>query len=156
MDFYTISLVFVVGYALFGWLIPLGIKINYGRLKNSLTSWDLDPKLAWFLFEVPNLIWAVYFLFIKGDTLSLGYGLFIIHYINRDIIYPLRLKTTTKVPLEITLAAFSFTLSNGYLQGTANPQAVNSSTFCKIIGTIIFFTGMYINIRSDNILQKAK
>lgn len=34
LTFYDICLVMVVGYAIVGWLIPLGIKINYGRLKN--------------------------------------------------------------------------------------------------------------------------
>ena len=115
---------FCVGFVLFwtasGWLVTLGVKINYGRLKNSVTKLEFNPKLAWFLFEVPNLLWALYFLIIEGDSLSVGYALFIIHYINRDIVYPLRLKTQTKVPLEIVASAFSFTLANGYLQGIAN------------------------------------
>ena len=86
----------------------------------------------------------------------MGYGLFILHYINRDIIYPLRLKTTTPVPLEIIASAFSFTLANGYLQGCGNIEASQQSTALKVIGTLIFFLGMSINIKSDNILQEAK
>jgi hypothetical protein len=80
----------------------------------------LNPKFAWFLFEIPNLLWATYFILYKGHPLSFGFLLFIIHYINRDIIYPLSLKTTTKVPFEIALNAFIFTFANGFLQGTAN------------------------------------
>lgn len=45
-----ISLIIVIGYTLFGWLVPLGIKLNYGRLKNSLSKIEFEPKFAWFLF----------------------------------------------------------------------------------------------------------
>lgn len=156
LDIYTISVIFVVGYSLFGWLIPLGIKINYGRLKDSLSKLDLPPKLSWFFMEIPNLLWVLYFIFIIGDSLSWGYCLFIIHYINRTIIYPLRLNTNTPLPLEIVLTAFSFTFANGYIQGISNKTAGQTSLFLQILGTFIFFLGMYINIRCDNILQEAK
>ena len=101
MDFSleNIAIAVVLLFTINGWLIALGIRLNYGRLKNSVTKLEINPKIAWFLFEVPNLLWAFYFLFIKGNSLSFPYLLFIAHYINRDIIYPLRLKTTTKVPL---------------------------------------------------------
>ena len=156
LDIYTISVIFVVGYSLFGWLIPLGVKINYGRLKDSLSKLDLPPKLSWFFMEIPNLLWVLYFIFIIGDSLSWGYCLFIIHYINRTIIYPLRLNTNTPLPLEIVLTAFSFTFANGYIQGISNKTAGQTSLFLQILGTFIFFLGMYINIRCDNILQEAK
>lgn len=91
-------IIIVISYALFGWLTLTGIKINYGRLSNSFVKIYINPKIAWFIFEVPNLLWACYFLFIKLTPLSFGYLLFILHYINRDIIYPLSLKTTTSVP----------------------------------------------------------
>ena len=36
-DLYAICVAIVVGYLLSGWLVTLGIKINYGRLKNSIS-----------------------------------------------------------------------------------------------------------------------
>jgi hypothetical protein len=54
-------------YTALGWLVPLGVKVGYGRLKNSLFKFDIEPRLAWFLFEVPNLLWAIYFLFYCDD-----------------------------------------------------------------------------------------
>jgi len=83
--------------------------------------------------------------------------LFIIHYINRDLIYPLSLKTTTKVPFEIAINAFIFTLGNGFLQGSINERNIaESNTFRTIIGTLVFVFGMGVNIYSDKILQAAK
>lgn len=98
-SFEQICVLVVLFYSVAGWLVLTNIKINYGRLKYSLASIYIDPKLGWFLFEVPNLLWALYFLLFKGATLSLALSLFILHYINRDILYPLRLKSTTQVPL---------------------------------------------------------
>lgn len=146
-------------YTLAGWLVPLGIKIGYGRLKNSILSLDLPPKLAWFLFEVPNLVWAFYFILVRGDQLSLGYGLFIVHYINRCIIYPLGLKTTNRVPLEIAVTAASFTFANGFLQGTSNEkmnEGYEQNKIVRVLGLLLFFLGLFINIKSDQILQSAK
>lgn len=69
---------------------------------------------------MPNLLWAAYFLLYSHHQLTLPYVLFILHYINRDIIYPWRMKSVTKVPLEILLSASTFTFANGFLQGLAN------------------------------------
>jgi 3-oxo-5-alpha-steroid 4-dehydrogenase 1 len=109
------------------------------------------------LFEVPNLFWAAYFLFYHRDSLTLAFFLFIIHYINRDIIYPLRLKTSTKVPIDIVIPALSFTTANGYLQAQANHNSNGDQIFAlQCLGVGLFFLGMWINIKSDSILQKAK
>ncbi len=83
--------------------------------------------------------------------------LFAAHYINRDLIYPMRIKTDTKIPLEIVIAAFTFTSANGYLQcygSTFNLKQI--SIFQQVLGVCIFLTGMFINIHSDNILQRYK
>lgn len=156
MQFETICFYIVVGYSIVGWLVLTGIKINYGRLQSSLANIYFSPKFGWFFFEVPNLLWAAYFLFFLSNKLTLPYVLFILHYINRDIIYPWRLKSTTKVPLEILLSAFSFTFANGYLQGIANQFYVAAPLWRAALGVAVFVLGMSINVHSDNILQEAK
>ena len=153
---YEICLAIVLIYSALGWLVLTGIKLNYGRLSNSMAKIYMNPKIGWFLFEIPNLLWALYFIFYLGNSINLPYILFIIHYINRDIIYPLNLKSNTKVPLEIMLSAFSFTFGNGYLQGIANQQYIPQPSWKIMLGVIVFFFGMWVNIHSDNILQAAK
>lgn len=152
----TVCVAVVVGYALLGWLVLTGIKINYGRLSHSLSSIYVDPRFGWFFFEVPNLLWAYYFIVHQQVALSLAYLLFIVHYINRDIVYPLSLKTNTKVPLEIMLSAFSFTSANGYLQALANSSAPSPPFVLQAIGVVLFIAGMGVNIYSDRILQQTK
>ena len=97
--FYYICIAIVLFNMVFGWSVLLGTPIYYGRLSGSISKVLFNPKLAWFLFEVPNLIWVLYFFLFRDASVSLGLLLFVIHYINRDILYPLSLKTTTKVPL---------------------------------------------------------
>jgi hypothetical protein len=67
LNLYKICVIVVYMYTALGWLVPLGVKVGYGRLKNSLFKFDIEPRLAWFLFEVPNLLWAIYFLFYCDD-----------------------------------------------------------------------------------------
>lgn len=153
---FEICLGIVIGYSILGWLVLTGIKINYGRLSNSLTSIYFSPRIGWFIFQVPNLLWAGYFLFYLQNPITVPYLLFILHYVNRDIIYPLRLKSNTKVPLQILLSAFSFTFGNGYLQGIANQEYQSGSIVKTVLGVAVFALGMWINVHSDNILQAAK
>lgn len=97
--FYYICLAIVIANMIGGWTVLFGTPVYYGRLSSSISKILIEPKLAWFLFEVPNLIWVTYFALYRDMPFSVGILLFTIHYINRDIIYPLSLKTTTKVPL---------------------------------------------------------
>ena len=54
------------------------------------------------------------------------------------------------------LSAFSFTFGNGYLQGIANQEHTPQNGVLVVVGVIVFFGGMWINVHSDNVLQSAK
>jgi len=134
---------------------------TYGRHvpKNGIL---LNNRLGWFLMEIPTLILMPYFIFSgsnKPNIVILCFlGLYIIHYFNRTIIFPFRLKLKkNKIPLHIVLSAATFNLINtfflGYYFGNIATYDLNwfkSPYF--IVGVIIFLTGMIINIKSDNIL----
>jgi hypothetical protein len=53
----------VVFNALVAWalLAKIPIPFYYGRMLKSMSNIHLNPRLAWFLFEVPNLVWVLYF-----------------------------------------------------------------------------------------------
>jgi predicted MFS family arabinose efflux permease len=51
------------------------------------------------------------------------------------------------------LSAFTFTFANGYLQGVASIEENNTPKLIQMIGLILFFGGMAINVYSDRILQ---
>lgn len=78
----------------------------------------LLPRLSWFLFESPNLIWS--FVCWKERRRNLEASnqillcLFFIHYTQRAILYPLILsKNTKRMPFEVVASAFVYCNVNG-------------------------------------------
>lgn len=147
----------------------------YGKYSRTKGFGALVPaQLAWAVMESPNLwvsfaIWYYRSVF-NGDAIAhpvneLALWCFLIHYINRSIIYPLRMSTSkaTPMPLSVMIAAFVFCSWNGANQafslivvGTnANSQATLLN-IRSIVGVLVFLVGFIINITSDNILIQAK
>jgi 3-oxo-5-alpha-steroid 4-dehydrogenase 1 len=157
---YNISVALVAVFTCVSWLSARVIKvINYGRLKGSLFAIEFPPRIAWCLMELPNLFWVVYFTVGEGIPLGLGYCLFLLHYLNRTLIYPFTLKTSTKLPVEIVVSALCFTCANGYIQGINNwkiqaGQAVDIGL--RGCGCVLFTVGMFVNVKADRMLQEAK
>jgi len=144
----------------------------YGKHSASSPKWNWGPKinakLAWFLLELPNLFWIFYAYWNRNEDAfassanGLLLSLFVIHYINRCIVYPFRISAKSNpVNLSIISAGFLFCLMNGWLQTMqycvfhAYPENYHKSpTF--ITGTIIWFTGFIINLQSDGILRTLR
>ena len=101
--------------------INLIFKAPYG--KHSTKKWGktIDNKTGWFLMELPALVTCplIYFIVVEEISLSIGFVfIWITHYFNRTIIYPLRIKTKgKKIPIAIVASAFFFNLINGFLNG---------------------------------------
>ena len=71
--------------------------------------------------ELPALITCPLIYYIIVDEISLSTGfifIWITHYFNRTIIYPLKIKTKgKKIPIVIVASAFFFNIINGILNG---------------------------------------
>jgi len=145
-------------------ILPINLiyKAPYG--KHSTKKWgkSIDNKTGWILMEFPALITCplVYFAMIEEINLSgVFIALWIIHYFNRTIIYPLRIKTKgKKIPIAIVSSAFFFNLVNGVLNGyfITLIQFESISFFYLISGLLVFIIGFYLNISSDNTLIKLR
>jgi len=88
-------------------------------------------------------------------------SLYLIHYFNRSVIYAYRATSIAPIHIMILLSAILFNLINGYSNGRWISVFGNySEEKCKeplfIIGVIIFFIGMWINIKHDNILFELR
>ncbi len=134
----------------------------YGRHTTEKWGPMIDNKLGWFLMEFFVLV-VLYFFLLKGGfqfnlVSGIIIGLFSFHYLNRSIIFPLRIKTKgKKMPLLIMISAMGFNMMNGFLLGYyfSNFAHYDISWLTDprfIIGCLIFISGLILNWYSDAIL----
>ena len=154
MDIFQLTVLWIIiGLIIFP--INLIYKAPYGRHTSKKWGISIDNKLGWIIMELPALLLcpAIYFYFkIDFDISIMFICLWIIHYFNRTIIFPFRIKTKgKKMPLAIVLSAFFFNIVNGLINGyfLSNINFHSVSIFL-ITGFLLFVLGLYINISSDN------
>ena len=154
MDIFQLTVLWIIiGLIIFP--INLIYKAPYGRHTSKKWGISIDNKLGWIIMELPALLLcpAIYFYFkIDFDTSIMFICLWIIHYFNRTIIFPFRIKTKgKKMPLAIVISAFFFNIVNGLINGyfLSNINLHSVSIFL-ITGFLLFVLGLYINISSDN------
>ncbi len=142
--------------------IMLKVTVPYGR--HTSTSWGptLKNRWGWFIMELPVLIVFSWFFFTgsaeKTWPVYIFYGLFMLHYINRIFVFPFRLKENGKrMPWLIVFMALFFNVVNGFFNGywfgTLSAGRYPDSWFegpFFIVGIFLFFSGMYVNLKSDN------
>src|SRR5690554_681285 len=151
-----------IGLALAVFILLMFITAPYGR--HTKTTWGplVPNRLGWVIMEVFVVVVLYYFILTGENEQSLVnwiiIGLFSIHYLNRSLIFPFRIKTTgKKMPLVIMLMGMFFNLVNGFLIGyyLGNFRVYEVDWLMTpqfIIGAFIFFWGMSVNMHSDNIL----
>lgn len=141
--------------------ILLKVKQPYGRHSRGGFGPMIPDKLGWAIMELPSPIVFCWFYFTgkSFDAVTLlAAFLFILHYFNRAVIYPLRIKTKGKqMPLVIALSATLFNVINGFINGYSlgnfgvSTDSILSKIFI-IVGIAMFVAGFAINYFSDHIL----
>lgn len=121
----------------------------------------IPDKIGWMLMEGWALVvfLIIYGLYFNTNVYALFFGgLYVLHYINRSFIYPLRTRTTgKKMPLIIALSAMLFNSVNASTIAyfLSNVSEYNSGYFMQwnfIVGLVVFAAGFYINNKSDTML----
>ena len=84
-------------------------------------------------------------------------SIWVIHYINRSIIFPLRINKSSEIPISVILSAIFFNIINGFTNGfyLGNLASFTNDYIYNlnfILGLILFVLGVLINITADNIL----
>lgn len=146
-------------------LVPIQLKIvaPYGRHSHNKWGLMIDNKWGWVAMEIVSPLVLLYFLLQASESFH-GISIFIaclwlLHYFNRSIIFPFRIKTKgKKMPLIIALSAIFFNSINAGLNGLYlgnyghlyNEDWLMDGRF--MVGLLIFLVGACINIQSDNIL----
>lgn len=149
-------------------------KAGYGYLSSSNWGKKISNKAAWVLMECPAFLFMLYYTirFARSgaDTgnsplvLYIMAGLFLLHYFQRSFVFPLLMRGKSKMPIVIMLMGLVFNTLNAYLiagwlfaeapAGTYTADWLKSPQF--ILGTIVFFTGMGINLHSDHVIRHLR
>jgi hypothetical protein len=142
--------------------VLMKITAPYGRHTTSRWGPLISNKWGWMIMELPVLV--VLYLLIFPDIILFSFpylimiGLFSLHYINRIFIFPFRLHTKgKKMPIAIMGSAIFFNIMNGFSFGyyfthfaSYTNEWLSDPRF--ITGISLFFIGLIINWKADNIL----
>lgn len=144
------------------------ITPGYGMFYTPKWGPTVGNRLGWILMEAPVIVCMAFLWFVsprRGELpLVVMTSLFMLHYFQRSFIFPLLIKGKSLMPLAIVLMGCIFNIVNAYLIGGwlfyvspagSYPQSwLVSPQF--IIGTVIFFLGMSINLQSDHIIRHLR
>ncbi|HTX87649.1 MAG TPA: hypothetical protein VMC08_01580 [Bacteroidales bacterium] len=160
--FYSIVYIWIA-IALVIFPVVLRIVAPYGR--HTTAKWGplINNRLGWIIMESPALVaFAFYFLFGKLHHNIVPYIFFsfwMVHYINRTLVFPFRLRTKgKKMSVTIVVMAFFFNMVNAFINGyyLGNLSGGYQLSWLYdprfILGFILFSSGLIINWHSDNIL----
>lgn len=145
------------------------VDAGYGKFYNSKWGPAIDNKLGWVLMESPVFVlMALLYAFsdVRGQLVpTIFLILFELHYFNRSFIFPLRLRGKSKMPLSIILMGVLFNSLNAAMQGgwlfyhCAHIPRYGTAWLTTpwfILGTLVFFAGMAININSDAVIRNLR
>jgi hypothetical protein len=139
----------------------LYLTAPFGRHVNRRFGPMMDNRLGWLFMESPALWWFT-ICFLAGDSRTavsgVLWGFWIVHYLNRGLIFPFRLRTTGKrIPVLIVVCGFAFQMVNGALNGRElstnglyDSPWLTSPNF--VLGAGLFVGGWIVNICSDEVL----
>lgn len=141
-------------------LVATKIRAPYGRHSNNQWGKMIPNKWGWIIMELPALL-IVPIMVLAGPAkidwfAMLLIGLWTLHYFNRTLVFPFRIRTKgKKMPLTIVYSAIAFNSVNGFLNGyylgfLYEPSNVTYTDWNILLGVLIFFLGMSINHKADS------
>ena len=158
----------MIGLAVVVFIVLMNVTAGYGMMYDRRWGPTISNRAGWILMESPVfaamlLLWLLSSR--RADTAPAVMGsLFLLHYFQRSFIFPFLLKGKGRMPLSVILMGVVFNLVNAYMIGGwlfyVAPAGYYSVSWLLtpqfIVGTIIFFIGMAINIQSDHIVRSLR
>lgn len=144
------------------------VNAGYGIMYNKKWGVTVNNRLGWILMEAPVfLVMLLCWWFSDRQFHTVPFILFLLfqsHYFQRSFIFPLLFKTKSRMPIAIMMSGVLFNTLNGLMQGGwifyVSPENQYTTDWLTtpqfIIGVIIFFIGMGINLHSDHIIRHLR
>ena len=154
------SLAFVVFISLYFKNAP------YGRFLSLDSSKTVSARTGWIVMESPTILGVIVFFLITDESIDpteiVLSVIWLSHYLHRTLIWPFRAKLKGKqMSILVIFMASLFNVINVCLQfswifmlSNLIDELLTSPYF--YFGLVLFYLGMFINIKSDNILMKLR
>jgi len=154
---------------------PYGKHAEGGGCLKSCKGPLLPAKACWVLMECPTLLLTAVLVWIGPSDCLMSrpsnliiLGLFVLHYLQRSLIYPLRIRGGAPMPTFIFISALTFCAWNGYLQVrdltylSCQGEEFSSAQDARLwnpafyVGVTMFLAGFGANLHSDAILRNLR
>ncbi len=153
------------------------VKAGYGMFVSDKWGKTINNKVAWFLMEFPIFLAMIVIWLLSPHRFDIVPMVFLlifeIHYFQRSIIFPWLMKgKNSRMSLGVMFCGIAFNILNAIMQGywiffesyNQDYHAFGLSytdiawlwSPWFIIGTILFFLGFYVNLRSDYIIRHLR
>jgi 3-oxo-5-alpha-steroid 4-dehydrogenase 1 len=166
------DLVLQIAFAIVAVTIVAGafVQTPYGRFADDKYGVSLDPRVGWFLMELPASVTFVWFFF-QGENALAPFPLFVlfawlVHYLNRGFLMPalMRVPKGQKSSFSLFVVAIGWVVTSlhGYLNGTwasSLSDRVGWESFALpsfVVGIAIYYGGLAVNLRSDHIVRSLR
>lgn len=144
------------------------LEAPYGVAYSRRWGPSLSNRAGWVIMEIPAFtaflaIWLTSPRAAETVPCVMGF-LFEAHYFQRTFIFPFLMRGKSRMPVAITLMGMTFNTINAYLLAgwifRLSPEGMYAADWLLspqfIAGTILFITGMLINLHSDNIIRHLR
>lgn len=133
----------------------------YGKFRQDGSRFRIPARVGWMVMECPSLLMScLAMVHFYEEGLMMKFVLltpFVIHYFNRSIIFPLQLKKGNPMPPSNVVLAGIFCTFNGFLQSLSIFNIDSDRvTILPLLGLLMFFLGLVINIHSDHVLSNLR
>lgn len=144
------------------------ITAGYGMMGSPKWGPSINNRLGWVIMELPAfacmaVLWALSPRASQAAPCVMA-ALFELHYFQRTFIFPFLIRGNNRMPWAIILMGMVFNAINAYMIGgwlfylapenLYTPSWLLSPLF--ILGTLIFFVGMAINLHSDHVIRSLR
>ena len=144
------------------------VTAGYGVFYNKKWGPTLPNKLGWILMESPVFVVMILLCVFSERSSNIVCLIFLIlfeiHYFQRSFVFPFLIRGKSKMPLSVIVMGVVFNVLNAIMQGGwifyVSPENMYELSWLLspqfIIGTLIFFAGMLINIHSDYVIRNLR
>lgn len=168
LQYFNIFLLIMIIIAVIVFIALYFVTAGYGVFYNKKWGPTLPNKLGWILMESPVFVVMILLCVFSERSSNIVCLIFLIlfeiHYFQRSFVFPFLIRGKSKMPLSVIVMGVVFNVLNAIMQGGwifyVSPENMYELSWLTtpqfIIGTLIFFAGMLINIHSDYVIRNLR